>query len=226
MGDFFARLGANIEANVLAFFNAIPGVLAAILWLLIAFGIATVVKNLVIKMLKALKVDKYLTKWGVTTETKNSAIDFVGKLVYFVIFLLFLPVALGKLGLSSVASPIVSVVDSFLRIVPNLVAASVVLVVGLFIAKLVKDLLIPILKALKIDALQQKAGVQASEATSFSVVLANIVYAVIVLVVISAALSMLGIAAIYAPANQIVTAIFKAIPLIICAILIIAIGVF
>lgn len=226
MGEFFSKLGSNIESHILAFFNAIPAVLAAILWLIIAFVIATVVKNLVIKMLKALKVDQYLTKWGVTTETKNSAIDFVGKLVYFVVFLLFLPVALGKLGLSSVASPIVSVVDSFLRIVPNLVAASVVLVVGLFIAKLVKDLLIPILRALKIDTLQQKAGVQANESTSFSVVLANIVYAVIVLVVISAALSMLGISAIYAPANQIVTAIFKAIPLIICAILIIAIGVF
>ncbi len=215
MGNFFSNL-----------LMAIPNCILAILWLILAFVVAGIVKGVVVKLLKALKAEQYLGKLGVKEETTGTAIDFVGKLVYFIVFLLFLPGALNKLGLSSVSTPITSLVNSFLAIVPNIVGAVVLVIVGLFVAKLVKDLLIPILKALKVDVLQEKAGMQTTENNSFSVVIANIVYAVIVLVVISSALSLLGISAIYNPANQIVTAIFTAIPSIICAILIIAIGVF
>jgi len=217
--DYFERLLNNLV-------NAIPDVIVAILWLVLAFVVAGIVKNVVTKLLKAVKAEQYLAKLGVKDETTNTAIGFVAQLVYFVVFLLFLPGALNRLGLSSVASPITSLVNSFLNFVPKLVAAVLICAVGLFVAKLVKDLLIPILRALKVDVLQEKAGVQASEGNSFSIVIANIVYAVIVLIVISAALSTLGISAIYEPANRIVNAIFGAIPSIICAILIIAIGVF
>ncbi len=206
--------------------SAIPNFLLAILWLILAFVIAAIAKGAITKLLKAIKAEQYLAKFGVKDGTTNTAIEFVGKLVYFIVFLWFLPGALNRLGLNSISSPITELVNSFLSIVPNIVAAVVIVMVGLFVAKLVKDLLIPILKALKIDTLQEKAGVQASENSSFSTVIANIVYALIVLVVISAALSQLGISAIYAPANQIVSAIFNAIPSILCAILIIAIGVF
>ncbi len=206
--------------------SAIPNFLLAILWLIVAFVIAAIAKGAITKLLKAIKAEQYLAKFGVKDGTTNTAIGFVGKLVYFIVFLWFLPGALNRLGLNSISSPITELVNSFLSIVPNIVAAVVIVMVGLFVAKLVKDLLIPILKALKIDTLQEKAGVQASENSSFSTVIANIVYALIVLVVISAALSQLGISAIYAPANQIVSAIFNAIPSILCAILIIAIGVF
>ena len=217
--EYFERLLNNLV-------NAIPDVIVAILWLVLAFVVAGIVKNVVTKLLKAVKAEQYLAKLGVKDETTNTAIGFVAQLVYFVVFLLFLPGALNRLGLSSVASPITSLVNSFLNFVPKLVAAVLICAVGLFVAKLVKDLLIPILRALKVDVLQEKAGVQASEGNSFSIVIANIVYAVIVLIVISAALSTLGISAIYEPANKIVNAIFGAIPSIICAILIIAIGVF
>lgn len=208
------------------FINSIPNFIVAILIIVLAFFVAGLVKGFVTNVLKKLKAEQYLSKLGVKDDTTNTAVDFVAKLVYFIVFLLFVPGALNKLGLNSVASPITSLVDSFLRFIPKLIAAVLILAVGLFIAKLVKDLLIPILRALKIDSLQEKAGVQASENSSFSVVISNIVYAVIVLIVISAALSTLGISAIYEPANKIVSAIFGAIPSIICAILIIAIGVF
>lgn len=206
--------------------SAIPNFLLAILWLVLAFVIAAIAKGAVTKLLKAIKAEQYLAKFGVKDGTTNTAIGFVGKLVYFIVFLWFLPGALNRLGLNSISSPITDLVNSFLSIIPNIVAAVVIVMVGLFIAKLVKDLLVPVLKALKIDTLQEKAGVQVSENNSFSTVIANIVYALIVLVVISAALSQLGISAIYGPANQIVSAIFNAIPSILCAILIIAIGVF
>ena len=131
MEEFFEDLGRNFKNHILGFFNAIPNVLAAILWLVIAFVFAGLAKNLVVKFLKALKIDKYLTKWGVTTETKNTAVEFIGKLVYFIVFLLFLPVAFTKLGISTLTSPINALVNSFIAFIPKLIGAFVVLFVGL-----------------------------------------------------------------------------------------------
>ena len=204
----------------------VPDVIFAILLLIVAFVAAKIVKSLVIKLLKAVNAEKFLSKLGVKDTVTNSSIEFVAKLAYFVTFLLFLPGVLDKLGMTSVASPITSMVHSFLGFIPKLVAAGIIVAVGLFIANIVKDLLISILKAVKVDALQEKAGIEASESTSFSSIIANVVYGLIVLIVITSALEQLGIAAISAPANEIVASIFAMIPSILAAIVIIAAGVF
>lgn len=217
-------------SSIQSFFNsilmAIPNMIMAIILLIIAFVAADIVKSLSAKLLKALKAEKLLAKLGVKDTAMSSTIEFVSKLAYFVTFLLFLPSVLDKLGMQSVSSPITSMVYSFLAFVPKLVAAGIVVAVGIFIANIVKELLVPLLKAVKIDSLQDKAGIEASENTSFSNIIANIIYGIIVLVVITSALDQLGIAAISVPANSVVTTIFNAIPNVFCAIVIIAAGVF
>ena len=80
MGNFFSNL-----------LMAIPNCILAILWLILAFVAAGIVKGVVVKLLKALKAEQYLGKLGVKEETTGTAIDFVGKLVYFIVFLLFSP---------------------------------------------------------------------------------------------------------------------------------------
>lgn len=206
--------------------SAIPNFLLAIIWLVVAFVVAALVKAIVTKLLKALKAEKYLSKLGVKDTETNSSIVFVGKLAYFITFLLFLPSALNKLGMSVVSEPITRVVNSFMGFIPNLIAAIIIVAVGLFVAKIVRDLLVPVLKALKLDVLQEKAGIKTEENAYFSVLIANVIYAIIVLVVITAGLNQLGVNAVAAPANLIVTAIFDAIPGVLAAIAIIAIGVF
>lgn len=204
----------------------IPSILYAILLLVIAFAAATIVKALVVKLLKAIKIENLLGKAGVNETATKNASEFLGKLAYFVTFLLFLPAVLDKLGMQSVSSPIIILANSFLAFVPKLIGAGIIVAVGVFIANIIKELLVPILKAVKVDALQEKAGIEASETSSFSYIIANVVYAVILLVVITSALDELGIYAISQPANAVVESIFAAIPNVLCAILIIAIGVF
>lgn len=204
MEEFFERLGDRIQSHILGFFDAIPNVLAAILWLIIGFALATIVKNLVVKLLKGIKLEKYLTKWGIQTETKDKATDFIGKLMFFVVFLMFLPVVFGKLGISSLTSPINSLVSSFLGFIPNLIGAVVILFVGFFIAKLIKDLLAPILAALKVDALQAKAGVKLGENTTFSSLIANIVYAIVVIITIVQAINVLNLSVLTRIGNSII----------------------
>lgn len=215
---------------ILNFFNSLlaqlPSVIYAILLLIVAFVAASIVKSLVKKLLKAVKADGWLSKLGLKDTTTESPVDFVAKLAYFITFLLFLPAVLDKLGMQSVSAPITNMVNAFLGFVPKLVAAVIIIAVGVFVAKIVKELLVPVLKAVKVDALQEKAGIDAEEKTSFSAIIANVVYGIIILVVITAALDQLGIAAISAPANAVVAKVFEMIPNVLGAIIVIAIGVF
>ncbi len=205
---------------------SVPDVIFAIILLVVAFIAAGIVKSLVVKLLKAVKAENFLSKLGVKDTATNSSIEFVAKLAYFVTFLLFLPGVLDKLGMQSVSSPITGMVNSFLAFVPKLVAAGIIIAVGIFIANIVKELLIPVLKAVKVDALQEKAGIKTSENTAVSSIVANVVYGIIILVVITSALDQLEIAAVSDPANAVVATIFDIIPSVLGAIVIIAVGVF
>ncbi|MBR4082776.1 MAG: mechanosensitive ion channel [Lachnospiraceae bacterium] len=213
----------NFFGNLL---SKVPDILMAIIILVIAFYVAKYAKQLVVKLLKSVKAEAILSKLGIKDTVTNSSIEFVGKLVYFVVFLLFLPGVLDKLNLYSVSTPISAMVTSFLAFIPKLIAAGIIVAVGLFIANIVRDLLIPVLKAVKVDSIQEKAGIKASETTSFSSIIANIIYGLIVLIVITSALDQLNISAISVPANQIVYSIFAIIPKVLAAIVIIAAGIF
>lgn len=206
--------------------STLINLLWAVVILVIAFVVASVVKTLIVKLLNAVKLEKLLGKFGAKEDASKSGIDFISKLVFFVVFLFFLPAVFTKLGMSNVSQPITNMVNEFIAFIPNLVAAGIIVAVGLFIAKLVKELLTTVLKAVKVDALQEKAGIKASESTSFSSIIANVVYGVIVLVVITTGLDQLGVAAISVPANKIVSSIFAIIPNVLAAIVIIAAGVF
>lgn len=208
------------------FLRSLTNPLIAVLLLVVAFIAANIAKKLIVKLLNAINVEKLLGKLGAKEAVAKSAIAFIGKLVYFVVFLLFLPSVLDRLGMDSVSTPITNLVNRFLAFVPNLIAAGVIIAVGLFIAGLVKDLLASFLKAVKVDTLQEKAGIKATESTSFSSIIANVIYGVIVLVVVTTGLDQLEIPAISRPANDIVASIFAIIPSVLAAIVIIAAGVF
>ena len=216
----------TLKSFLSSLLNRVPDVIFAILLLIVAFIAAKIAQKLVTKLLGLIKGEKITEKTGLKQESLDSAKTFIAKLVYFVVFLLFLPGVLDKLGMNSVSAPIENLANTFLNFVPKLVAAGIIIVVGFFIAKILKDLLLPLVKATKVDKLQEKTGVQATEKTTFSNIIVNVIYGLVILFVVTAALEQLGIAAISNPASQIVSAIFAIIPNILGAIVIIAVGIF
>ena len=191
--DYLARLWDS-------FFGALPAVVSAILYLILAFIVASIVKNLVVKLLNKVKADKYTDKLGISDEKTGSSIEFFGKLVFFIVFVLFLPGVLDKLGLQNVALPIASMVSQFLDFIPNLIAAVIILLIGIFVANIIRQLLTPILRKLNIDKIQEKAGLKPEEGASISSMISYIVYILILIPVIIAALQVLNITAITQPA--------------------------
>ena len=65
-----------------------------------------------------------------------------------------------KLGMNGVASPIISMMNKILSYLPNLIGSILLLTVGLFISKTVKEILLPIFKKLQIDQYLSKVGVE------------------------------------------------------------------
>ena len=209
-----------------SFFNSLPSVISAILILLLAFLVAFIVKEITISSLKKLKAEKFTDKLGLTDEKTGSSIVFIGKLVFFIVFLLFLPGALDRLGMENVSRPISNLVSTFLNFVPNLLVAIIILVIGFFIADIIRQLLKPILIRLSVDKLQKKAGIEASESTTISSVLSYIVYVLILIPVIVAALEALRITAISDPAIMMLNKILLFLPNIFVAIAILVVGIY
>src|SRR5690554_6361023 len=207
-------------------FSTLPNIISAILLLVLALVVAAIAKRIVVKLLEKVRADKYIDKLGITDEATGSSLVFIGKLVFLIIFLLFLPAVLDKLGMQSVSAPIVSLINQFINYIPNIIVAIVILAVGMFIAKLVRQLLTPLLKKLNVDKVQEKAGISSTENTAISSVIAYIVYVLILIPVFIAALQVLNISAISVPAIAMLDTIVSFLPNIFAAIAIVLIGTF
>lgn len=195
-----------------------------IVYLLIAFIAAGIAKLLVVGLLKLIKVDKLFDKWGINDGPIGTSMNFVGRLVYLIVFLMFLPSALGALGLISVSDPISNFVSSFVEYLPRIIAAVILVYVGIFVAIIVGQITKVLLGKTKVDALIPTDDEEGKRVVLLSDVIVKIVMSVIILITIVQALTVLRIDAISGPALMIVESIFGAIPSIILAAVVISVG--
>jgi len=207
-----------------SFLSGVPSVIHAVLLLVLAYAVALIAKSLVVKGLKLLNVDKRIDKLGIVDEITESSLDFIGKLVFVIVFLMFLPAVLEKLGIDNVSTPITMLVTQFLNYIPNIIAAIIILMIGSLVAKIVRQLITPILKKLNVDKLQEKAGISTSENATISSVISYIIYVIILIPVIIAALQALNITAISNPAMAMLNSMFQMLPNIFVAIALVVIG--
>lgn len=197
-------------------------VLQALLILAVAFIVAGIVKSLVIKLLAKEKIAKVLSK--VDMDGRVATIQFIAKTVYLLVFLLFVPAIFSSLGLSVVTSPITNILHTIWGYVPNVVGAIIVLVVGSMVAKLVRQILVPVFNKINVNKIQEKAGIEVANADKLSETLAYVVYYLILIPMIVMALDVLDISVISVPAKGILNTIFAFIPNILVGLVIIIIG--
>ena len=210
----------NFLSNIV---GGVASIIVAALILVVAFVVASIVKSLVLKLIDKTKLRNILAK--IDTEDKpGGAREFIGKLVYLLVFLLFVPGIFSALGLGSVMAPISNVLDTIWGYVPNLVAAAIVLMVGNLIAKLVRQLLVPVFDKLNVNKLQEKAGIEVKNADRLSNTLAYIVYVLILIPTVIMALNVLNITVISVPAVSMLNSVIGFIPNIVIGLVIIVIG--
>lgn len=198
------------------------GLVQFIVYLALAFLVAALAQIIVVSLLKLLKLDKKFDKWGINEGRVGTSLSLIGKLVFLVVFLLFLPPALNALGLSSVAGPLSGIASSIVSYLPNLLGAGILLYVGILLAMIIGQLLAVLLSKTKIDNIITRN--ENKKAVLLSDVIVKIVVSVIILITVVQALTVLNIDAISVPALQIINAIFSAVPSIILAAVVICVG--
>jgi len=216
------RIGLlGISAPISAFLheltsNYLPRLGGAALLLFIAWLVASALRFLVRKGAALGKFDERLSKYGAIEEGEQVAIsEPLASTVYWFVFLLFLPAVLNALGIASLADPIQGVFDQILQYIPNILGAAVLLLIGWFGARIIRQVVTNLLAAVGIDKYGQRAGMP--EERSLSGVIGNVLYIFILLVVIIAALDQLNIAAISGPTTEMLNTIVNIIPLILGA---------
>ena len=193
-----------------------------IVYLGIAFLAAWLCKVIVVRLLKLCKLDKKLDKWGVNEGQIGTSMKFVGKLTFLIVFLLFLPTALGALGINSATAPITGFVSAFINYLPNIIAAGILIYVGIFVAIILGQVVSVLLKKTKLDNLIKQPA--EGKGLLLSDIIVKILMAVIILITFVQAFIVLGIKAISDPAQRIVDTLFGAIPSLLLAIAVIACG--
>lgn len=206
---------------------ALPDILVGIIILIIAFIVATLVKKFVVGILNKSKIKDKISSANTNPEETKSMINLLGNLCFLIVFLLFLPAVFAKLGLEAIASPFASFTSFALDFIPKLIAAIVILYIGFFVAKIVKDVVDTLLRKTGINQfVAQGLKMNEEPKVMISEVLANIVYAMIIIPLIIAALDILGLNAISDPARQIISDFLGYVPKLFVAALLIGVGFF
>ena len=212
-----------IDKLVGFFATGVGAVIRALLLLILAFIVAAIVRAIVRKLLGTKKISEFLSK--ADPEGKPGAtVNYIAQFVYLLVFLLFVPGIMAALHAENIAEPILNLLNTVWGYVPNILGACIVLVAGFLIARLVRQLLVPVFSRIRVDRLQEKAGIEVPETARLSTTLAYVVYVLILIPVIIVALQVLNIKSISEPAVSTLGMVFDAIPNIIVAALIIGIG--
>ena len=197
----------------------------ALVYLIIALVSAWVASFIIKKLCKLFRLDR----WNKQSEQSGTAIKFIGRLTFLIVFLLFLPAVFSALGLENVSEPITSFVKTFIDYLPNVIAALILIFIGIFIGQILEEVISVLLAKTKIDNLTKKIsddGNTEIEGAKISQIVGKVINALIVLIAVVEALTVLNIEAISAPAVSIINAVFGAVPKIILAGIVIAIGIF
>ncbi|HLR20566.1 MAG TPA: mechanosensitive ion channel [Tissierellaceae bacterium] len=214
----------------------IPSILKAILLLLIAWGVASLARQIIEKLLFKTKVDEYLARGQKPADPEygEDKVQDIAQIIYFLVFLLFIPSILDTLDMDSVSAPISNMMQNLLAFIPRLIGAGIILFIGYFIAKILRDLSYTFLQTVNIDKWYNKFSPQLSDdSTKESVekqqytlanVLSKVVFGLFLIPVITMALETLSIVTLTEPILIVLNNVMRMVPNIFVAIILIVLG--
>lgn len=116
---------------------SLPRILGALLIFIIGWIIAKLLKRGVIKLLRLIKFDFLTEKTGIDKflkegGSKSDSIGIIGTLIYWILMLIVIIATLNSLNLT-VAS---TLFNEIMLYVPNIIVAIVILVIGIYLARM------------------------------------------------------------------------------------------
>ncbi len=216
---FFQVLGLNeITRPLTGFLNEIfqylPRLIGPVVLVLIAWIVAKLLRLAVLRAMAATKLEERVeTDAGLAGEKRLTLAQSAGDAVYWLTFLVFLPAILSSLHLEGLLGPVRVVVDELLGYLPNLFAAGLILFIGWLAARILRKIVANLLAAIGTDRLSERVGLKAALGErTLSDLIGLIVYVIILVPVVIAALNAMELNAITQPASLMLNKILAALP--------------
>ena len=172
--------------------NYAANIIGAALLTFIAWVVATVIKFASLSVFRTLKLDDKLAPH---MENSKSISQITASTIYYVVFLLFLPAILRALKIEGITDSLEKMMTKILEFIPNLIAAAAILILGLFVAKIVRKAVSGLSFAARIDELGSQAGCGKvfGEKSTLSQLLGLVSYVLVAIPVIISSLTALKI---------------------------------
>ncbi len=132
--------GGAVTDGFRTFATFIPKLIGFLLILIIGYFIAKFIAKLVDKLLQKAGFDRAVERGGIKKALAKSnydASDIVAKIVFFAIFIPVLSAAVGQLGIAALEAPLAA----FILLIPKILVAIVLVVIGAAIAGALKKLI-------------------------------------------------------------------------------------
>ncbi len=148
---------SNALSTIIAF---IPKLFAAAIIVFIGWLIAKVVRDILTNFLKSTGTDKLGQRFGLfKKEEETSLSSMIGNIVFILILIPTIITALEKLELKGIADPAIAMLQDVLTLIPNIVVAIILLLVGVWLGKWVERMVTQMLWRLKLDSVSQQIGI-------------------------------------------------------------------
>ena len=195
-------------------FEFLPRFIGTLILVLVAWVIATVVRSVLNGILDSTSLDEKLAdKAGLKGGDSMSVSKNIAEIAFWLVFVLFLPAILSTLGTSGVLAPIQAMLNKFLSFLPNVLSASVILLVGWFVARVVQKIISNLLAATGINSISEKFGLSAAVGKQqLSDILGTIIYVLILIPIAIAALDALELRSLTDPAANMLNTLLSAVP--------------
>lgn len=199
------------------FGNKLPGIVGALVVLLLGFFIAGIIRKLVEKLMGRTSIDE---KIGRKMQTSIRIDKFVAKLAYYLIVVYTLIVVLNLLGVDGVLEPLQDMLNKFVGFLPNVIGAGIIAFAGYIISSIGSEATGFLSE--RLEGFGRKIGLDAGS-VDLSKIVKQIVFIIIFIPILIVALDTLNMDAISQPATEMLNTLLNAIPKIIAAVLLLGV---
>lgn len=129
LSDSFTGIGVQILLWI-------PNVIAAVIVILVGNYLAKLIQSIIKRVFNTLKVESFAEKLNISEKIKSVGFDFtvtqfIGGLVYWLIFLVFISASASVLGVEVVAR----FINQLINYIPSIFAGLVIMVIGVLVAE-------------------------------------------------------------------------------------------
>lgn len=199
-----------------------PKALGAVLILLAAWLVGKAVKWALARGINRIPG---ASKATASENPKHSIGASLGDVAFWLILLFGVVAALGVLNLGQVVTPLNSLLTQVASFLPNMLGAVLIFFIGFVVATLARRVVEAGLQAANADQWLQKAGLtRTTGSTGVSAAIGTLVFVLILIPITIAALEQLGIESLTVPAVAVLSVVLAAIPNVLAAAIVLAIG--